>query len=224
MVSAFAGEFFWKSLRDFRAWIGFVGLALAAVGGATGRSIILPTWLWLFVAFASAMSIAIRAEWKAYRDGKAKVEPDTTLVDLVKRIVGSDNILEGENCSKTGNALLAIRESAHLGKIAVWGRRDAISDDLEFYPRTAIPADYWDEFGIDYLRFVDDRRGESKRVRGQPGQKRVPNTTTTQIHVIQIPDVRYRDFWFSAHQVEKNWPLPERRIKLQWPIKWIDAA
>jgi hypothetical protein len=68
--------------------------------------------------------MVIRAEWKVYRDGKARVEPDMKLVDVVKRIVGSDDILVGENCSKTGRALLMIRESGHLGKIAVWGRRD----------------------------------------------------------------------------------------------------
>ncbi len=223
MISAFAAEFFWKSLRDFRAWIGVAGLALAAIGGVTGRSTILPTWFWLFVAFASAISMAIRAEWKAYRDEKAKIEPDMKLVDVVKRIVGSDDILVGENCSKTGSALLTIRESGHLGKIAVWGRRDVLTEDMDLYPRTPIPAEYWDEFGIDYLRFTDDQKGESRRVRGQPGQKRVPNTTTTTIHVVPIPDVHYCDFWYSACQVEKNWPLPKRRVKLQWPIKSAGA-
>ena len=74
MPSAFAAELFWKSLRDYRAWIGAVGLALAAVGGATGKSIILPSWDWIFIAFCAALSIAIRAEWKAYQADKAKID------------------------------------------------------------------------------------------------------------------------------------------------------
>ena len=189
MISAFAAEFFWKSLRDFRAWIGVAGLALAAIGGVTGRSTILPTWFWLFVAFASAISMAIRAEWKAYRDEKAKIEPDMKLVDVVKRIVGSDDILVGENCSKTGSALLTIRESGHLGKIAVWGRRDVLTEDMDLYPRTPIPAEYWDEFGIDYLRFTDDQKGESRRVRGQPGQSVYPTQPRP-----QFTSFRYRMF------------------------------
>jgi hypothetical protein len=79
MVVAFAGEFFWKSVRDFRAWIGLVGLGAAGIGGAIGKPIILPTWVWLLIAFASAISMAIRAEWKAYWDSKAQIEPDMKL-------------------------------------------------------------------------------------------------------------------------------------------------
>ena len=87
MVVAFAGEFFWKSVRDFRTWIGLVGLVAAGIAGAIGKPIIVPTWVWLLIAFASAISMAIRAEWKAYRNAKAQIEPDMKLVDVVKRIV-----------------------------------------------------------------------------------------------------------------------------------------
>ena len=212
MVVAFAGEFFWKSVRDFRAWIGLVGLVAAGIAGAIGKPIIVPTWVWLLIAFASAISMAIRAEWKAYRDAKAQIEPDMKLVDVVKRIVGGDGILVGENCSKTGTALLTIRERGHLGQIAVWGRRDVLVEDMDLSPRTSIPAEYWYEFDIDYLKFLDDQRGESKRVRSRP-------EPATGGYVVWPQDVVYRDFWFSAHQVEKNWPLPKRRIKLQWPIR-----
>ena len=60
---------------------------------------------------------------------------------------------------------------------------------------------------VDYLKFLDDQRGESKRVRSHPE----PATPFTSVWP---QDVVYRDFWFLAHQVEKNWPLPKRRIKL----------
>jgi hypothetical protein len=73
------------------------------------------------------------------------------LIDVVKRIVGSDDILVGENCSKTGEALLTIRERAHLGEVSVWARRDALTDDMTLYPLTLTARDYWDSFGIDYL-------------------------------------------------------------------------
>jgi hypothetical protein len=68
------------------------------------------------------------------------------------------------------------------------------------YPRSSIPAEYCYEFDIDYLKFLDDQRGESKRVRGHP-------EPATGGYVVWPQDVVYREFWFSAHQVEKNWPL-----------------
>ena len=64
---SFASEFFWKSLRDFRAWICVVGLVLAGISGTTGATIIVPAWGWLLVALACAISMAIRSEWNTYR-------------------------------------------------------------------------------------------------------------------------------------------------------------
>jgi hypothetical protein len=132
--------------------------------------------------------------------------PDMLLVDLVKRIVGSDDLFVGENCSKCCDALLSIRENAHLGKIAVWGRKNALSADLALYPLSPIPAEYWDEFSIEYLHFTDDQNGKTERVRGQQKSERVQNSVTTTIHVVKIPDTIYSDLRFCAHQVEKSWP------------------
>jgi hypothetical protein len=220
MMRAFAPEFFWNSLRDFRAWASVVGLVLAALNGATGQTFVLPTWAWLLVACAFALSMAIRSEWKSYKEKHSNIEPNMKLVDAVKRIVGTDDILGSGNHSKTADALLSIRENAHLRKLSVWARRDVlVAERMDLYPRTSVPADYWDEFDIDYLRFTDDQRGESKRVRGQPHRQRVENTTTTAIHVITAPDTIYRDFWFCAHEVGKIWPVPKKRIKLQWPMR-----
>jgi hypothetical protein len=218
MIWSFIEQFFWKCLKDLQAWVGIVGLLLAAVNGVTGATWIFPTWGWLLVAFAGALSMAIRADWHAYRDRTATPSPDMPLIDVVKRIVGSDDILVGDNCSKTGEALLTIRERAHLAEISVWARRDALTDDMKLYPLAPIASEYWDSFGIDYLRFTDDHKGESKRVRGAPGQQRVPNAVTTTVHLVQISDVVYRDFWFCTYEVERRWPKPKRRVQLRWPI------
>jgi hypothetical protein len=90
-MGQFAIEFFWRSLRDLRAWIGVVGLVLAGANAVTRTTIIIP---------------AVRAEWKIYQDRVATITPDMRLVDVVKRIVGSDDLLIGDNCSKTGDALI----------------------------------------------------------------------------------------------------------------------
>jgi hypothetical protein len=128
------------------------------------------------------------------------------LIEVVKRIVGNNDLFVGENCSKCGSALLAIREDGHLGKIAVWGRKNIFSNDLALYPLTSIPAEYWDEFGIDYVHFTDDQIGKSYRVRGAPKREMVASAVMTTQHVVEIPDAIYSDLWFCSREVEKNWP------------------
>jgi hypothetical protein len=222
-MRGFANEFFWKSLRDFRAWASVAGLLLAGANGVTGWTLILPTWAWLFIAVACAFAMTVRAEWKSYKENQQKIQKDMPLEALVKRIVGSEDILVGDNCRKTGDALLEIREHAHLGEIAVWGRRDVQTKDLALYPLTSIPPEYWDEFGINYLRFTDARMGESERVRGQPKKTTVQGAVMTTIHAVVIPDVFYGDFWFCEYQVDKIWPRPKTAIKLQWPLRKTTA-
>jgi hypothetical protein len=65
------------------------------------------------------------------------------------------------------------------------------------YPRSSIPAEYCYEFDIDYLKVLDGRRGESKRVRSHP-------EPATGGYVVWPQDVVYREFWFSAHQVDSG--------------------
>ena len=192
-MGQFAVEFFWRSIRDLRAWIGIVGLVLAGANAVTGTTIIIPTWGWLLIAVAGAFSLAVRAEWKIYQDRVATITPDMKLVDVVKLIVGSDDILVGENCSKMGEALLTLRERAHLGAIAVWGRKNMLAEDTSLYPRVPIATDYWEDFGIEYLDFIRDMNGKTKRVRGEPKREVVPNITMHTQPVITIPDNIYSD-------------------------------
>jgi HNH endonuclease len=153
-----------------------------------------------------ASGIAGQAEAKLYQERTSKAFPDIRLIDVVKRIVGSNDLFVGENCSKCGSALLAIREDAHLGKIAVWGRKNISSNDLALYPLTSIPAEYWDEFGIDYMHFTDDQNGKSYRVRGTIKREIVASTVMTTHHVVEIPDTICSDLWFCQHEVETRWP------------------
>ena len=219
----FASQFFWKSLRDFRAWASVAGLLLAGVSGLTGWTLISPAWVWLLIVIACAFAIAVRAEWKFYNGKQQKLQRDTPLEGLVKRIVGSEDILVGDNCRKTSDALLEIRERAHLEEIAVWGRRDVRSKDLAFYPSTLIPPEYWDEFGINYLQFTGARTGESERVRGEPKKTMIQSSVMTTVHAQIIPDVIYSDFWFCEYQIDKIWPKPKTTIKLQWPLRKTTA-
>jgi uncharacterized integral membrane protein len=200
------------------------GISAAAFGFFGGHAEHPSWWIALAIFLVSLLVLLIRMPYRLYAQQRATINalnnqlaritedssrpifPDMLLVDLVKRIVGSDDLFVGENCSKCGDALRSIRENAHLGKITVWGRKNVLSKDLALYPLTSIPAEYWDEFGIEYLLFTDDQKGKTNRERGAKKSERVPSTIMTTIHVVEIPDTIYSDLRFCAHQVEKSWP------------------
>jgi hypothetical protein len=214
----FINEFFWKSLKDVRAWAGVVGLLVAAVSGLIGQPLIMPSWAWLLVAFLGALSMAVRAEWAAFKERRRTVRRDMALLAVVRRIVGAEEVLVEGKHQQVADALLALRERAHLNELIVWARRGAITKDLALYPLSQVPSEYWDEFEIDYLRFTDDQGGISRRVRGKPRVNRVPNAVTTALHNVEIPDTIYRDFWFCSFQVGAIWPPPKPRFVLRSPI------
>jgi len=214
----FAIQFFFRAIKNWRTYTGIIALIFAMTGSFTGHPILLPTWLWWAGAVLSVGAIGVQAEWKLYQERSSSILPDMRLVDLVERIVGSDDLF-GENFSKCSGALLSLRENAHLGKIAVWGRKNVLSADLLLYPLTSIPAEYWDEFSIDSLRFVADQNGKTERARGQKKSERVQNAVTTTTHVVGIPDTIYSHLQFCAHQVEKIWPSPKQKLTWQWPFR-----
>jgi hypothetical protein len=180
---------------------------------------IFPAWVWIVVAVGSAMSLAIRSDWQAYREEHQHPRHDMRLETLVKRIVGSDDLRGSNNPDKAGKALNDIRERALQGESAVWGRRDALTTNLELYPLAPIPADYWDEFAINFLRFTVAPAGESMRIRGTPQREMIANTVTTTLHPVARADAIYSDLWFCAYQVDKIWPEPKRPFRWQLPIR-----
>jgi hypothetical protein len=105
----FANEFFWKLLRDFRAWASVAGLLLAGASGVTGHTIILPAWGWALLAIGCAFWIACRAERKIYDDKHADIKCDTALAQVITRIVGSSDLFSAGNPHKVGEALLSLR-------------------------------------------------------------------------------------------------------------------
>jgi uncharacterized integral membrane protein len=160
------------------------GISAAAFGFFGGHAEHPSWWIALAIFLVSLLVLLIRMPYRLYAQQRAtinalnnqlaRIAEDMLLVDLVKRIVGSDDLFVGENYSKCADALLSIRENAHLGKITVWGRKDVLSRDLALYPLTSIPAEYWDEFGIEYLLFTNDQKGkpianeEQKRAKEYP--------------------------------------------------------
>jgi hypothetical protein len=222
MGPQFINEFFWKSQKDVRAWVSVVGLLVAAASGLTdwllGWHIIMPPWAWLVVAFLGALSMAVRSDWAAFKERNRKPRRDMPLLAAVQRIVGAEEIIVEGKQQQVADALLALRQHAHLNELTVWARRNAITNDLAQYLFSPVPSEYWEEFGIDYLPFIKDQRGISRRAHGTPRRDRVLNAVMTTMHNVEIPDTIYRDFWFCSFQVDAIWPPPKARFALRSPI------
>jgi hypothetical protein len=216
-MGGFANEFFWRLLRDFRAWAGVCGLLIAAVSGVTGRTIGLPAWGWALIAIGCALWVAWRAERTLYEDKHAEVKCDMPLADVVARIVGSSEINH-----KVDETFLKLMELAHQDRLAVWGRRDVRTSDYDLYPRAQIPSSYWDEFGIDYLDYIRDKRGKTERTRSRRGLV-VGEGVRMYANTNVGPDVIYSDLYFSSVQVDKIWPGPRKKLKLQSPFQRVEG-
>jgi hypothetical protein len=214
----FANEFFWKLLRDFRARASVAGLLLVGVSGVSDHTIILPAWGWALLAIGCAFWIAWRAERKIYDDKHADIKCDSTLAQLITRIVGSSDLFSAGNPHKVGEALLSVAELAHQDRLTVWGRRDVVTSDFGLYPRAKIPGNYWDEFAIDYLEFVRDVRGKTCRARGTLKIIIRESATMYIAHREVVPDVIYSDLYFSRAQIDKLWPVPRQKFRLRSPL------
>jgi hypothetical protein len=174
-MGGFANDFFWKSLRDFRAWTSVIGLLLTGASAIIGHTILLPQWIWALMAVGCAFWIAWRAEHQLFADRHAEIKCDMSLIEVLERIDGTkltDGVMRGRfgavNTQRIDMALTDIRELAHHQRLKVWGRQDIKSNNYELYPRTEIPPDYWKDFSISYNSLHNDVRGQTFRIAGEP--------------------------------------------------------
>lgn len=142
-METFLTQFFLKRLKDWRSVVGLLALLFAVFESMIGLSPYVPAWIWWLAAVVSPHWELFDSERKKFAEKKEKIQPDMALEAVVKRIIGTEKILEGDNCGKTFDALLQIRDRAHLGEIAVWGRKDPHCSDLALSPVTQIAAEYW---------------------------------------------------------------------------------
>jgi hypothetical protein len=153
-------DFVGRALKDVRTWASLVTLGFAVAGSVQGHGFLLPTWVWGVAAVLSAYAMTLKAELQLYLAKKARLTPDMTLETLIKRIVGTESLFTNGNPAKVGIAFREIRNHVHLKDITVWGRRNVESADLEFYPLSEVAHEYWEDFAINYLRFVYDQKGK----------------------------------------------------------------
>jgi hypothetical protein len=171
--------------------------AVAVVTHARGRG---PKWLG-----------ALLDDWIGPPPQRATFLPDMTLIEVVRRICPDDVMLDSDGSvtlssrhQPISDALRALRESARLTQLVVWGRKDPTAGHEEATPLSLIAPDYWDNYQIAYLRFLTDQRGATEKVKQAPA------------------DPRYSDLRFNRRQVNVVWPEPGVRLRVQKP--WYFAS
>ena len=160
----------WTSVKrvssDYSTWAGAVSAIVAWATDHWGWTTPVPSWAWWMLAVILLFVAAVRSEMAAERAREAnrKPSPTVSLMDLLPRIRGTVDIF-GPQYSESGklaDALALIREKAMLGEITVFGKtnwRSATPENYKWLPRERISPEYWNTHELDYMEFVQDRRG-----------------------------------------------------------------
>jgi len=125
-----------------------------------------PAWkIVMIISFVGALVFGVFAvrDW-IQGEETSKAEPNLRLAVLVKnRLPGGpfmgDDVPEGR-FTELSSLFHEIRQSARLGKLTVWGRKDSPIGQ-ERIPLSDVPPDFWEHGEIDILGYL--RGGEHER-------------------------------------------------------------
>lgn len=198
-----------RFLRDYiclvaRAWWGWLaGGSLGLVGVVLDAfpSIQIPLWAWAIILMAGL----IVAQFQIYYRDHAIAEPtpDWRLSDVIKYLVGKENIWEA--VSETGGAasvnkhLMDIEQKLRLGSIQTWARPHCPEGNELSQPYARVEPDHWADYQFDFLGFVKNDRGESIGRRQSVLNGRC-------------------DFFFNRAQVQKLWPRKRKKLRFRLPV------
>ena len=126
------------------------------------------------------------------------------LFELLRRISGYGEVelRSPENQKTVEKDLETIRETAHHGRIKVWGREGIRREEYISNPRTEIPPEYWRKSSISYDGLLNN----------------FPDGRTWTYGKSYGDSVFYSDLHFSRTQIDKIWQPPRNKFTMQWPI------
>ena len=115
--------------------------------------------MWWALGVILLFVTASRLQWDLQKEKEKnrKPTPQMPLSEVISRIIASDDQSKPGASTLVGEALPSIREKARLGMISVWGRMSADGDALH-QPLEPIPADYWTNAQIDFLKYLRNQR------------------------------------------------------------------
>jgi hypothetical protein len=169
--------------------IAATAVAFAIMQQISGRTIF-PTWIWWAAAIILLFASSVLLQWQLITEHEQLKIPEPTL-DLSSAIA---KILSSDDPATLGSTALSqvvteIREKASLGQLSVWGRKNAKTSRLSFYPLEPIPSSHWSSAHIDFLEFSKDPKCATQSAR-HPGS----------------PD-QYSDLHFDLEEITACWKL-----------------
>src|SRR5262245_35477661 len=193
-----------KVFKDLFAAGGFLVSAIGALSDILGKTFILPSWVWWAVGVLLLFVTASRLQWDLQKEKEKdrKPTPQMPLSEVVSRIIGSDDQSKPGASTLVGEALPSIRGKARLGMISVWGRMSADGNALH-QPLEPIPAYYWTNAQIDFLKYLRNQRCSTSDTR-QSGYS-----------------VKYADLHFDIAEIQSVFgSYRPKRLRLRSPLVW----
>jgi hypothetical protein len=170
--------------------IAATAVAFAVMQQISGRTIF-PTWIWwaaaLMLLFGS--SVLLRRQLIGERERHKTPEPTLDLSSAITKILGIDDPATSGSSTALSQVVTEIREKASLDQLSVWGRKNAKSSRLSFYPLERIPSSHWSSTHIDFLEFSKDPKCATQNAR-HPGSSD-----------------QYSDLHFDLEEINANWKL-----------------
>lgn len=184
-------------------WVSAGSTALGAFSEVTGKKIAAPATVWWVVAICSVFYTALLLEADLIEE-RARREPlpDMPAADAVRRIIGGDLASGEEGAANTlAAAVFAFQEAAHLGQLAVWGRKADLAEFASASVLSRIDPPFWEQLGLDLIALW-----------GGVAQTELPGTYSTEKR-------RFFDLRVSRDQVDAIWPVPKRAWRLRLPFE-----
>ena len=190
--------------KDLFAVGGFLASAIGVLSEILGKTLIFPSWMWWLVGVILLLVTASRLQWdlQQEKEKNRKPTPQMPLSEVISCIIGSDDQGKPGASTLVGEALRSIREKARLGVVSVWGRMSADSDALH-QPLEPIPADYWTDAQIDFVKYLRNQRCSTSDAR-QSGSL-----------------VKYADLHFDIAEIKSVFgSYRPKHLRLRSPLVW----
>jgi hypothetical protein len=193
----------WRVASEASGAFGILFTVAGSAAEALGWKAVMPNGGWIAIGAGLLFITACKIEKELMdeRNRNSKPVPSVSLQTLVTRLAGGEDRHEEGINRKTLEALKAIRQEGRLGRLAIFGRTDAVEGHEDHYPLGPVNGDYWETAQISYLDYIQNPKCKTEAAKNPK------------------PSTYFSDLHFDKFQIEAIWPSPKpRRFTFRNPI------